>query len=65
VVSAIPLAVALSRLYRGMHFPTDVLAGAAAGGAWLTLVVILVLAPPRAALPLLSTPPPSHLEVAA
>jgi membrane-associated phospholipid phosphatase len=65
LVSAIPLAVALSRLYRGMHFPTDVLAGAAAGGAWLALVVVLVLVPPPAALPLLSAPTRTHLEVAA
>jgi membrane-associated phospholipid phosphatase len=65
VLSAIPLAVALSRLYRGMHFPTDVLAGAAAGGAWLTLVVLLVLAPPRAALGTLRASAPPHLEVAA
>jgi membrane-associated phospholipid phosphatase len=65
VVSAIPLAVALSRLYRGMHFPTDVLAGAAAGGAWLTLVVVLVLARPRAAGPLLSAPARPSVEVAA
>jgi membrane-associated phospholipid phosphatase len=65
VLCAIPLAVALSRLYRGMHYPTDVLAGAAAGGAWLTLVVVLLLAPPRRALPLLSTPARPHLEVAA
>jgi membrane-associated phospholipid phosphatase len=65
VVSAIPLAVALSRLYRGMHFPTDVLAGAAAGGAWLALVVVLVLARPRAAGPLLSAPARPNVEVAA
>jgi membrane-associated phospholipid phosphatase len=65
VMSGIPLAVALSRLYRGMHFPTDVLAGATAGCAWLALVVILVLAPPRAARPLPSAPARPHLEVAA
>jgi membrane-associated phospholipid phosphatase len=65
VLSIIPLAVALSRLYRGMHFPTDVLAGAVAGGAWLTLVVVLLLAPPRRAVPLPSAPAPTHLEVAA
>jgi undecaprenyl-diphosphatase len=65
VLCAIPIAVALSRLYRGMHFPTDVLAGAAAGGAWLTLVVVLLLAPPRRALPLLAAPARPPLEVPA
>lgn len=40
----IPVAVAVSRLYRGMHFPTDVLAGAVGGGLWL-LVVLVVLMP--------------------
>jgi membrane-associated phospholipid phosphatase len=39
-----------------MHHPTDVLAGAVAGGTWLTLVVVLLLAPPRRALPLRPTP---------
>jgi undecaprenyl-diphosphatase len=41
----IPLAVGSSRMYRGMHFPTDVLAGAAAGAGWLALVVAVVLLP--------------------
>jgi undecaprenyl-diphosphatase len=36
---AIPVAVGLSRLYRGMHFPTDVLSGAALGAAWLFTAV--------------------------
>lgn len=31
----IPVIVASSRLYRGMHFPTDVLGGALLGFAWL------------------------------
>jgi len=31
----IPIIVACSRLYRGMHFPTDVLGGALLGFAWL------------------------------
>jgi membrane-associated phospholipid phosphatase len=30
-----PLAVAMSRMYRGMHYLTDVIGGALLGGAWL------------------------------
>jgi membrane-associated phospholipid phosphatase len=47
----IPLAVGSSRMYRGMHFPTDVLAGAAAGAGWLALVVVVVLLPRAAPAP--------------
>src|SRR5207244_892809 len=39
----IPVVVGLSRIYRGMHFATDVIAGAIAGGVWLTLVVAVLL----------------------
>ena len=41
-----PVAVALSRLYRGMHFLTDVLAGALAGGLWMAIVMATVLTAP-------------------
>lgn len=44
VCACIPVVVALSRLYRGMHFPSDVVAGALGGGAWL-LITVVVLAP--------------------
>ena len=36
---AIPVAVGLARLYRGAHFPTDVIAGAVLGLVWLSFVV--------------------------
>jgi len=41
---ALPVVVGVSRLYRGMHFPSDVVAGALGGGLWL-LVVLLSLMP--------------------
>jgi membrane-associated phospholipid phosphatase len=43
---AVPVAVALSRLYRGMHYPTDVLGGALVGGAWLACVALTLRATP-------------------
>lgn len=42
VAFLIPLAVGASRLYRGMHFPTDVLAGLLLGSTWLATVVTLL-----------------------
>ncbi len=39
----VPLAVALSRVYRGMHFPTDVLAGAVLAAGWLAIVATTLL----------------------
>jgi undecaprenyl-diphosphatase len=43
---AVPVVVGLSRIYRGMHHPTDVVLGAIGGGVWL-LLVVWVLLPPR------------------
>ena len=40
---AIPVIVGLSRIYRGMHFPTDVVFGALGGGLWLTLTITTLL----------------------
>ena len=39
----LPIIVAVSRLYRGMHYPTDVLAGAMGGGLWMALVISTLL----------------------
>jgi undecaprenyl-diphosphatase len=38
-----PVGVGLCRLYRGMHNPTDVLAGALFASCWLAIVSVLVL----------------------
>lgn len=42
VCAAVPLAVASSRVYRGMHYPTDVLSGALLGAIWLSIVIVYV-----------------------
>jgi len=39
----VPVLVAASRLYRGMHFPTDVAAGALLGLTWLGTVAYVLL----------------------
>jgi undecaprenyl-diphosphatase len=35
----VPVVVALARVYRGMHYPSDVLAGALLGASWLAVSV--------------------------
>jgi membrane-associated phospholipid phosphatase len=40
--AAIPLGVALSRMYRGMHFLTDVVAGAVLGVLCLVAAMVVV-----------------------
>ncbi|MBL7500489.1 phosphatase PAP2 family protein [Frankia sp. CNm7] len=44
-----PLVVAFCRVYRGMHHPTDVLAGALIGACWLAAVARVLLRPALAA----------------
>jgi membrane-associated phospholipid phosphatase len=41
----VPVIVATSRVYRGMHYLTDVLFGAIGGGLWLLVTVLVVLPP--------------------
>lgn len=40
--AAVPLTIAASRLYRGMHYPTDVVAGMLLGALWLSIVIFYV-----------------------
>ncbi|MDQ1739925.1 MAG: hypothetical protein QOE53_1577 [Pseudonocardiales bacterium] len=39
----VPVVVALSRMYRGMHYPTDVIAGALLACCWLAVTSAVVL----------------------
>lgn len=44
----VPVVVAISRMYRGMHYLSDVIFGAIGGGTWLLIVVTtLYLSPTR------------------
>jgi membrane-associated phospholipid phosphatase len=42
----VPFVVGASRLYRGMHYPSDVLFGAVGGGCWLLLTLYVLNGPP-------------------
>ena len=41
-VVAMPILVAASRLYRGMHHPTDILASLVLAGAWITVAYLVI-----------------------
>jgi membrane-associated phospholipid phosphatase len=45
----LPVVVGLSRLYRGMHYPSDIVVGALGGGLWLAVVVWTLMRPARPA----------------
>jgi membrane-associated phospholipid phosphatase len=42
VCAAVPVMIAGSRVYRGMHYPTDVLVGVLLGAIWLAVVLFYV-----------------------
>lgn len=39
----VPVCVAFARLYRGMHYPTDVMGGALLAVLWLTITTLVIL----------------------
>jgi undecaprenyl-diphosphatase len=41
----VPVVVATARMYRGMHYPSDVLFGFVGGGLWLLAVLFLLMPP--------------------
>ena len=63
VLCMVPIIVGVSRIYRGMHHPTDVLFGVVGGGLWLALVLTTLLpAPPRRAESVTPRPSADHVQ---
>jgi membrane-associated phospholipid phosphatase len=58
----VPFVVGISRLYRGMHHPTDVVFGALGGGLWLALVLVTLLPLPRREVDRPAVSPDAHEE---
>jgi undecaprenyl-diphosphatase len=46
----VPVVVGVSRMYRGMHYLSDVIFGALGGGCWLALTLYVLAGPPARAL---------------
>jgi len=46
VFCVVPVIVGVSRLYRGMHYLTDVVFGALGGGCWLLVTLYVLTGPP-------------------
>ena len=62
VLCLVPIIVGVSRIYRGMHHPTDVLFGVVGGGLWLALVLTTLLpTPPRRAKSVTPRPSADHV----
>jgi len=50
VFCVVPFIVGVSRIYRGMHYPSDVVFGALGGGCWLLITLYVLTGPPTRAL---------------
>lgn len=58
---AVPAVVGISRVYRGMHYPVDVVFGYIGGGLWLTIVLVTLLPVVRSPAAMARGPMPSAI----